>query len=116
MGAGFGSFVGDLLKLPVRDKRLAVAVGIGAGIGAIFKSPFGGALLGGEILYSGGDFEMEALLPGFIASPVAYVVFTAYAGITPIFGNIAYSFVQPTNLVFYAILGVLCGLVGRVHT
>jgi chloride channel protein, CIC family len=117
IGAGFGSFVGDLLNLAVRDRRLAVAVGIGAGIGAIFKSPFGGALLGGEILYSGGDFEVEALLPGFIASPVGYVVFTAYAGITPIFGgNIAYSFTNPANLVFYAMLGLLCGLVGRVHT
>ncbi len=117
IAAGFGSFVGDLLNLPVRDRRLAVAVGIGAGIGAIFKSPFGGALLGGEILYSGGDFEVEALLPGFIASPVGYVIFTAYAGITPIFGgNIAYSFTNPSNLAFYAILGLLCGLVGRLHT
>jgi chloride channel protein, CIC family len=117
IAAGFGSFVGDLLKLPVRDRRIAVAVGIGAGIGAIFKSPFGGAILGGEILYSGGDFEVEALLPGFIASPIGYVVFTAFAGITPIFGgNLAYTFSQPINLVFYAILGLLCGLVGRVHT
>jgi len=64
-----------------------------------------------------GDFEVEALLPGFIASPVGYVIFTAYVGITPIFGgNIAYSFTHPANLVFYAILGLLCGPVGRVHT
>lgn len=117
IAAGFGSFVGDILRLPVRDRRIAVAVGIGAGIGAIFKSPFGGALLGGEILYSGGDFEVEALLPGFIASPIGYVVFTAFTGITPIFGgSIVYTFTKPVNLVFYAILGVLCGLVGRVHT
>jgi chloride channel protein, CIC family len=117
IGAGFGSFVGDVLNLPVRDRRIAVAVGLGAGIGAIFKSPFGGAILGGEILYSGGDFEVEALLPGFIASPVGYVVFTAFAGITPIFGTgVVYSFTQPVNLIFYAILGLLCGLVGRLHT
>jgi CIC family chloride channel protein len=117
IAAGFGSFVGDLLKLPVHDKRIAVAVGIGAGIGSIFKSPFGGALLSGEILYSGGDFEVEALLPGFIASPVGYVIFASYAGFSPIFGtSFAYSFTQPVNLVFYAALGVLCGLVGRAHT
>lgn len=116
IAAGFGSLVGDMLKLPVRDKRIAVAVGIGAGIGAIFKSPFGGALLGGEILYSGGDFEVEALLPGFIASPVGYVIFSAYTGIMPIFGNVTYTFSNPYNLVFYAVLGLLCGLVGRLHT
>ena len=32
-----------LFRLSVRDRRIAVAAGIGAGIGAIFKSPFGGA-------------------------------------------------------------------------
>src|SRR5208337_2612226 len=117
IAAGFGSFIGGILKLPVRDRRIAVAVGIGAGIGAIFKSPFGGAILAGEILYSGGDFEVDALLPGFIASPVGYVIFASFAGYTPIFGSsIAYAFTQPTSLVFYAILGLLCGLVGRAHT
>jgi chloride channel protein, CIC family len=117
IAAGFGSFVGDVLKLSVPDRRIAVAVGIGAGIGAMFKSPFGGAILGGEILYSGGDFEVEALLPGFIASPIGYVVFTAFTGITPIFGtSVTYTFTQPVNLVFYAALGLLCGLVGRAHT
>jgi chloride channel protein, CIC family len=117
IAAGFGSFIGGILKLPVRDRRIAVAVGIGAGIGAIFKSPFGGAILAGEILYSGGDFEVEALLPGFIASPVGYVIFASFAGYTPIFGgSLTYTFTQPINLVFYAVLGLLCGLVGRAHT
>ena len=117
IAAGFGSLVGDLLKLPVHDKRIAVAVGIGAGIGSIFKSPFGGALLSGEILYSGGDFEVEALLPGFIASPIGYVIFASYAGFTPIFGtSFSYSFNQPVNLLLYAALGLFCGLVGRAHT
>jgi CIC family chloride channel protein len=117
IAAGFGSFVGDLLKLPVRDRRIAVAVGIGAGIGSIFKSPFGGAILSAEILYSGGDFEVEALLPAFIASPVGYVIFASVAGFTPIFGSgLAYTFTQPRNLLIYALLGIICGLVGRIHT
>jgi chloride channel protein, CIC family len=117
IAAGFGSFIGGALKLPVQDRRIAVAVGIGAGIGAIFKSPFGGAILAGEILYSGGDFEVEALLPGFIASPIGYVIFASFAGYTPIFGSsLSYTFTQPLNLVWYAVLGLLCGLVGRAHT
>ena len=117
IAAGFGSFVGDLLKLPVRDKRVAVAVGIGAGIGAIFKSPFGGAILSGEILYSGGDFEVEALIPSFIASPIGYVIFASYTGFAPIFGTgLTYAFTQPRNLLIYAVLGIVCGLVGRLHT
>ena len=109
--------MGDLLKLPVKDRRIAVAVGIGAGIGSIFKSPFGGAILSGEILYSGGDFEVEALIPSFIASPIGYVIFASYAGFSPIFGSgLAYAFTQPRNLLIYAALGIICGLVGRLHT
>jgi chloride channel protein, CIC family len=117
IAAGFGSFVGDLFRLSPRDRRIAVAVGIGAGIGTIFKSPFGGAILSGEILYSGGDFEVEALLPGFIASPIGYVIFASITGFTPIFGNsVTYVFTQPINLLIYAALGIICGLVGRLWT
>ena len=117
IAAGFGSFIGDILKLPVRDKRIAVAVGIGAGIGSIFKSPFAGAILSGEILYSGGDFEVEALIPSFIAAPIGYIIFASYAGFTPIFGNgLTYAFTEPRNLIIYAALGIVCGAVGRLHT
>ena len=117
IAAGFGSFIGDVLKLPIKVWRVAVAVGIGAGIGSIFKSPFGGAMLSGEILYSGGDFEVEALIPAFIASPIGYIIFASFTGFTPIFGNgLNYTFTEPRNLLIYAVLGVLCGLVGRLYT
>lgn len=117
IAAGFGSFIGDLFQLPAKDRRIAVAVGIGSGIGSIFKSPFGGAILSGEILYSGGDFEVEALIPSFIASSVGYVIFASFTGFTPIFGNsVNYVFTQPRNLLLYALLGLACGLVGRLYT
>ncbi|RLG05319.1 MAG: chloride channel protein, partial [Thaumarchaeota archaeon] len=57
--AGVASIVGKLFKLTERDRRIAVAVGIGSGIGAIFRAPFGGAILAAEILYLR-DFEVEA--------------------------------------------------------
>ncbi len=36
IGAGFGSYLATILKLPTRDRRILLAVGMGAGIGAIF--------------------------------------------------------------------------------
>ena len=45
IGAGFGSLIADALHLSVRERRIALAVGLGAGIGAIFKAPFAGAIL-----------------------------------------------------------------------
>ena len=51
ISAGFGSFLGRLLDLDARDARIAVAVGMAAGIGAIFRAPLGGAILGAELLF-----------------------------------------------------------------
>ena len=115
MGAGFGSFLSRRFQLNVHDRRIAVAVGIGAGIGSIFKAPFGGAVMSAEILYMG-DFEVETLLPAFIASIVGYSIFASYVGWTPIFGYLNIStFNDPIVLPVYAVLGIICGLVGIVY-
>ena len=42
--AGVGSMLADMLRLSPEDRRRMVAIGIGAGIGSIFKTPIGGAL------------------------------------------------------------------------
>jgi len=115
IGAGFGSTIADIFKLDSRDRRLALAVGIGAGIGSIFKAPLGGALISAEILYRR-DFEFEALLPSFIASIVGYSVYASWSGWTPIFSiNTGFTFSHPGQLLGFAILGVVCGLFGMLY-
>lgn len=115
IGAGFGSFIGKLLRLEPHDRRIAVAVGIGSGIGSIFKAPFGGGLLATEILYTN-DFEVEALFPAFIASVIGYVIFCYVKGWAPIFSSA--NITTPRDLMsvlLYAILGIVCGLVGIIY-
>ena len=73
ISAGFGSMLAQWLGLSAQEQRIAVAVGMGAGIGAIFRAPLGGALMGAEILYIH-DLEVEALIPSLIASIVGYTV------------------------------------------
>ncbi len=115
IAAGFGSWLGDVFYLSPADRRTALAVGVGAGIGAIFKAPLGGAILSAEILYVR-DFELEALVPGFIASVFGYTIFGAYAGWEPVFGEgLGLSFHDPENLIGFAILGVACGIVGILY-
>lgn len=117
ISAGFGSYLATVLGLSNRDRRIAVAAGIGAGIGAIFRSPFAGAILSAEILYSGGDMEVEALTPAFIASPVGYVIFASITSFSPMFSlSSPYTFNHPLNLILYAILGLICGLVGKFYS
>jgi CIC family chloride channel protein len=91
-----------------------VSVGIGAGIGAMFKSPFGGAIFGAEVLYKR-DFESEAILPSFIASVVSYSIFGSVYGYQPIFMVPSYTFTSPVILVYFALLGVLMAFFGRFY-
>lgn len=115
ISAGFGSFLGRLLDLDARDARIAVAVGMAAGIGAIFRAPLGGAVLGAELLYRD-DVESDALVPSFIATIVAYSIFGAVEGFTPIFGvQASFAFRDPTQLVWYGVIGLACGLVGLLY-
>jgi CIC family chloride channel protein len=71
IGAGFGSNLGKWLKTSDRDRRLLVLAGAGAGIGAIFRAPLGGALFAVEVLYSDTEFESAALVPSFVAAIIA---------------------------------------------
>ena len=113
--AGVGSLISDILKLNGRERRIALAIGIGAGVGAIFKAPLGGAILSTEILYRR-DFESEALLPSFVASIVGYSVFSSWQGWEPIFNlGQGFSFTHPLELIGYIILGIVCGLVGIMY-
>ena len=68
IGAGFGSFLGGLLKLPARDRRIMLAAGMGAGVGAIFRAPLAGAVFAGEILYRDADIDSDAIVPAAMAS------------------------------------------------
>ena len=115
ISAGFGSFLGRILDLEARDARIAVAVGIAAGIGAIFRAPLGGAILGAELLYRD-DVESDALVPSFIATIIAYTIFGAVEGFSPIFGAQArFGFSDPAQLAWYALIGLVCGLVGLLY-
>ena len=115
ISAGFGSLLSRMLGLEPADSRIAVASGIGSGIGAIFGAPLGGAVLAAEILYRD-DFEPAALLPCFIASAVSSVVFGAVEGFAPLFGYVAgYRFSDSSQLGWFALIGILGGLVGLLY-
>ena len=112
IGAGFGSFLASVLKVSDRERRIMLLAGAAGGIGAIFKAPLGAALFATEVLYRKEDFEFEAIIPCILSSIVAFMVFTFYDGNDTIFHIPAYSLATPTQLPFYAVLGVLCALVG----
>ena len=116
ISAGFGSLLARVLDLSPEDGRIAVSVGIGSGIGAIFSAPLGGAVLAADIVYRD-DFEFEALLPGVFASIIAYAVFGAIFGYQPLFAIPGgYHFHQPIQLVWFAVIGLLAGGLGLLYS
>lgn len=115
ISASFGSILARALNLTPADARIAVAAGIAAGIGAIFRAPRGGAVLGAELLYRD-DMETAALMPSLVASIVAFAVFGSVEGFAPIFGfHTGFTFQDPAQLGWYALLGIVAGLMGRLY-
>ncbi len=112
VAAGFGSFIADVLHLDDHDRRIAMASGIGAGIGSIFLAPLGGAILSTEILYRR-DFEVEALIPSIIASVTGYLIVGYYFHYQSLFViPTSTVFADPVNLALYLLIGILAGLLG----
>ncbi len=120
IGAGFGSFLATYLKLTARDRRILLAAGMGAGVGAIFRAPLAGALFAGEILYRDADLESDAIVPAAISSIIGYSVFSLSLPhgqrFEPLFGSgLHYAVNSPMELVLYAALAVVLVLVGILY-
>ncbi len=115
ISAGFGSLLARVLDLSPEDGRIAVSVGIGSGIGAIFSAPLGGAVLAADIVYRE-DFETAALLPGMFASIIAYAIFGAVYGYTPLFGIAGGFHFHGPDLAWFAIIGLLAGGIGLLYS
>jgi CIC family chloride channel protein len=115
ISAGFGSLLTRRLNLSDDDGRVAVSIGIGSGIGAIFGAPLGGAVLAASIVYRE-DFDYRSLIPGFITSGTAYAIYGAILGFDPMFGFIAedYDF-KPAQLVWFLIIGIVSAAIGYLY-
>lgn len=115
ISAGFGSLLTRRLNLSDADGRLAVSLGIGSGIGAIFSAPLGGAVLAASIIYRE-DLNYRALVPGFITSATAYAVYGSILGFAPMFGFVEpdYAF-DPTQTPWFVVIGVIAAGVGYLY-
>ncbi len=115
IGAGFGSALGDLLRLSNTDRRILMMAGVAAGVGGIFRAPLGATLFAAEVLYGSTDLEYEVLVPGLIASITSYSIYSSYAGWGFLFAVPPIAFHRPRELAVYALLGVACALFGWIY-
>ncbi len=110
IGAGFGSYFATRLGLTTKKRRILLASGMGAGVGAIFHAPMAGAIFASEVLYKEPEIEGEVFIYTVVASIVAYAIFSMFFGWKPLFYTPKFTFSNPMEFISYTILALVCGL------
>jgi CIC family chloride channel protein len=121
IGAGFGSFLGGLLRLGPSERRILMAAGMGAGVAAIFRAPLAGALFAAEVLYQSPEFESEVIIPAGLASVLAYCTYGWAFGWKPLFSLspallAQLTFDDPRSLALYLVLALFMVLLAMLYT
>ncbi|HLJ22782.1 MAG TPA: chloride channel protein [Candidatus Acidoferrales bacterium] len=114
MGAGIASALGRRLKLS-RDKlRLLAPVGAAAGLAAAFNAPISAVLFVIEEVI--GTWSATALGAIILAAVSSAVVMRSFLGGEPMFHVPPYTLAHPAELLAYAVLGVVSGVLSLAFT
>ena len=119
IGAAFGSTLGRIIRMPVRQRIVLVAAGAGGGIAATFNSPLGGMA-----------FAVELMLPAISARSILHVALSTvvathighlFFGRGPSFEVPALAAFRAIDLPFavmplFAVCGIAVGLLATLMT
>lgn len=114
IGSSVGSAVGRLFGAPARDLRTFVAAGAVGGLSAVFGIPLAGVFFTMEVILK--DFANEAFPAVVVSSVTGAVVARALLRHEVMAPALSYEWVYSRNLVFYAGLGLVCGVLGRFYS
>jgi len=112
MGAGVASLLGRMFRLGRKNMRLIAPVGAAAGIAAAFNTPITGVL-----------FVMEEVMASWNAAVVGSIVLSAvsavvvirwFLGNDPLFRVPPFQLTHPSELIVYALMGVVGGLLSAL--
>lgn len=109
LGAGIGSTIGQFFKMSDQRIITLTAGGAAGGVAATLNAPIAGAMFALELLV--GHFTADFSLI-ILSSVTAAIVSRALLGNYPAFFVPAYDLVSAKEMLLYALLGVLAGLVG----
>lgn len=111
-GGSIGSLLGQLFHVSPNERKVLLACGAGAGMAATFGSPLAAVVLAIELLLF--EFTTRAFVPLVVAASIAGAVHAALFGAGPLFTVPAHDFAGLAQLPWYALLGLLCGLLAVV--
>lgn len=109
MGAASGSLLGRWRQLTPAQRRLLVACGAGAGLGAVYNVPIGAALFIAEVLW--GSISVPVLLPALACCGIATAVSWLYLPIQDTYLGIPTYALTPETMVWALLAGPVIGLI-----
>ncbi len=113
-GSAIGSKFGRIFKSGPSRLRVLVACGAAAGISAAFNAPIGGVFFSLEKVV--GNFGVASFPPVLVASVLSAVIARAVFGNSPVIEiPTEYGVGSPHELVLYALLGVITGVVAVLY-
>ena len=113
-GGALGSLVGQFLHTTASERKVLLACGAAAGMAATFGTPIAAVILAIELLLF--EFKSRSFIPLVIASTMATSGHFLLFGRGPMFTVADVEFGIPGNLLYYAILGLVCGAVAVVFS
>jgi CIC family chloride channel protein len=112
MGAGVASRLGRLFQLERSTMRLIAPVGAAAGIAAAFNTPITGVLFVMEEVLA--DWSATTVGSIVLAAVSAVVTMRAFLGNEPLFRIPAFQLTHASELLLYAAIGVVGGLISAL--
>ncbi|UCF40539.1 MAG: chloride channel protein [Gemmatimonadota bacterium] len=114
-GSGLGSKIGRFFRSGPERLRLLVACGAAAGISAAFNAPIAGVFFSLEKVI--GSFGVRAFPPVLVASVIAAAISRAAFGDSPVIEiPTEYGVGDASELLLYALLGIVTGVVAVLYT
>lgn len=110
LGGGVASKISSIISLNDERKRIFTAAGAGAAIAAIFNTPLAGVFFTLEIILLN-DFHTPTFSALIIASVSASTISRIFLGNESIFLFHIFEPIKYSHLHFYALIGVLAGIV-----
>jgi CIC family chloride channel protein len=109
IGAGIASWLGRQFGLSAANTKALVPIGAAAALAAAFNTPIAAVLFTLEEVL--GNLHARVLGAIVISSATSWMVLHLILGDEPLFHVPSYQLVHPIEFIFYALLGLLGGLI-----
>jgi CIC family chloride channel protein len=119
VGAAFGSTLGQVITMPVRQRSLLIAAGAGGGIAATFNTPIGGLVFAVELMLP--FATVSSLLLVALSVVTATYIGRGFFGNLPSFNVPSLALMEGANLAlsvlpWFVVFGLLLGVLAWLFT